>query len=129
MRIKGHQDDVNAIAYLDDSNNVLISGSDDTEIKVCPSRRERMGKTHYSERDRFRLSAECGIAHAGGLAAHSKCLLYWFSPPHCILQCVLILLYSRVQGERDPCSNAEDECIRVLPPLTPSLPGLWSGSA
>ena len=33
-RIKGHQDDVNAIAYLDDSNNVLISGSDDREVKV-----------------------------------------------------------------------------------------------
>ena len=35
MQIKGHTDDVNAIAYLDDSNNVLISGSDDTLVKVC----------------------------------------------------------------------------------------------
>ena len=37
MQIKGHTDDVNAIAYLDDSNNILISGSDDTFVKVCPS--------------------------------------------------------------------------------------------
>ncbi len=35
MQIKGHTDDVNAIAYLDDSNNILISGSDDTLVKVC----------------------------------------------------------------------------------------------
>ena len=34
-QIKGHTDDVNAIAYLDDSNNVLISGSDDTIVKAC----------------------------------------------------------------------------------------------
>ncbi len=34
MQIKGHTDDVNAIAYLDDSNNVLISGSDDKFVKV-----------------------------------------------------------------------------------------------
>ena len=35
VQIKGHTDDVNAIAYLDDSNNILISGSDDTLVKVC----------------------------------------------------------------------------------------------
>ena len=34
LQIKGHTDDVNAIAYLDDSNNILISGSDDKFVKV-----------------------------------------------------------------------------------------------
>ena len=34
MQIKGHTDDVNAIAYLDDSNNILLSGSDDKFVKV-----------------------------------------------------------------------------------------------
>ncbi len=41
LQIKGHTDDVNAIAYLDDSNNILISGSDDTLVKVWRRQRHR----------------------------------------------------------------------------------------
>ena len=35
-RIRGHDDDVNAVVFLDDSSNLLASGSDDTLIKVGP---------------------------------------------------------------------------------------------
>ncbi len=34
LRIRGHDDDVNAVAFLDDSSNLIASGSDDTLIKV-----------------------------------------------------------------------------------------------
>ncbi|GIL72283.1 hypothetical protein Vretifemale_2659, partial [Volvox reticuliferus] len=50
---RGHQDDVNAVTYADSTPNIIISGSDDTYIKVwdrrtmsvertdCPARRRR----------------------------------------------------------------------------------------
>ncbi len=34
LRITGHQDDVNAVAFLDGSSHLIASGSDDTLIKV-----------------------------------------------------------------------------------------------
>lgn len=34
LRIRGHDDDVNAVAFLDNSSNLIASGSDDTLIKV-----------------------------------------------------------------------------------------------
>ena len=34
LRIKGHDDDVNAVAFMDDSSNLIASGSDDTLLKV-----------------------------------------------------------------------------------------------
>jgi WD40 repeat protein len=34
LRIPGHDDDVNAVVFLDDSSNLIASGSDDTLIKV-----------------------------------------------------------------------------------------------
>ena len=37
LRIKGHDDDVNAVAFMDDSSNLIASGSDDTLIKVRES--------------------------------------------------------------------------------------------
>lgn len=37
LRIRGHDDDVNAVAFLDDSSNLIASGSDDTLIKVTSS--------------------------------------------------------------------------------------------
>lgn len=33
-QIRAHDDDVNAVCYLDDSGQVLLSGSDDSLIKV-----------------------------------------------------------------------------------------------
>ena len=36
LRIRGHDDDVNAVVFLDDSSNLIASGSDDTLIKVGP---------------------------------------------------------------------------------------------
>jgi WD repeat-containing protein 23 len=36
LRITGHQDDVNAVAFLDSSSHLIASGSDDTLIKVSP---------------------------------------------------------------------------------------------
>src|SRR3546814_10987322 len=33
-QIRAHDDDVNAVCYLDDSGHVLLSGSDDSLIKV-----------------------------------------------------------------------------------------------
>lgn len=36
LRIRGHDDDVNAVAFLDDSSNLIASGSDDTLLKVGP---------------------------------------------------------------------------------------------
>lgn len=36
LRITGHQDDVNAVAFLDSSSHLIASGSDDTLIKVGP---------------------------------------------------------------------------------------------
>lgn len=35
LRVKAHQDDVNAVTFADDSPNVIVSGSDDALIKVC----------------------------------------------------------------------------------------------
>ncbi|KAG2423726.1 hypothetical protein HXX76_015115 [Chlamydomonas incerta] len=37
-RAEGHQDDVNAVTYADGSPNVIVSGSDDTYIKVWDRR-------------------------------------------------------------------------------------------
>lgn len=34
QQIKAHHDDVNAVTFLDDSSNVIVSGSDDHLIKV-----------------------------------------------------------------------------------------------
>ena len=34
LRIRGHDDDVNAVTFLDNSSNLIASGSDDTLIKV-----------------------------------------------------------------------------------------------
>lgn len=34
LRIQGHRDDVNAVAWADDSGNLLLSGSDDRLCKV-----------------------------------------------------------------------------------------------
>lgn len=36
LRIRGHDDDVNAVVFLDDSSNLVASGSDDTLIKASP---------------------------------------------------------------------------------------------
>ena len=36
-RLEAHTDDVNAVAYLDESGNILLSGSDDCTIKVRES--------------------------------------------------------------------------------------------
>lgn len=36
LRIHGHKDDVNAVAWADDSGNLLLSGSDDRLCKVLP---------------------------------------------------------------------------------------------
>jgi WD40 repeat protein len=36
-RLEEHTDDVNAVAYLDDSSHILLSGSDDCRIKVGDS--------------------------------------------------------------------------------------------
>ena len=36
-RIRGHKDDVNAVAFLDESSNIIVSGSDDHLVKVCDS--------------------------------------------------------------------------------------------
>ncbi len=36
LRIRGHKDDVNAVAWADDSGNLLLSGSDDRLCKVLP---------------------------------------------------------------------------------------------
>ncbi|CAL8463196.1 g2730 [Coccomyxa elongata] len=38
LRITGHQDDVNAVAFLDGSSHLIASGSDDTLIKVWDRR-------------------------------------------------------------------------------------------
>lgn len=43
--IAGHDDDVNAVAFLDDSSNTIVSGSDDHSIKVWDRRSsDRNGK-------------------------------------------------------------------------------------
>lgn len=34
LRIPGHEDDVNAVAFMEASPNIIASGSDDTLIKV-----------------------------------------------------------------------------------------------
>lgn len=34
LRIRGHDDDVNAVVFLDDRSNLVASGSDDTLIKA-----------------------------------------------------------------------------------------------
>ena len=36
--MQGHDDDVNAVTYADDSPNIIVSGSDDTSIKVSAVR-------------------------------------------------------------------------------------------
>lgn len=38
LRLPGHDDDVNAVCFADESTNVLISGSDDSQIKVWDRR-------------------------------------------------------------------------------------------
>eukprot|EP00798_Chlamydomonas_sp_ICE-L_P015435 gene15435-21521_t len=45
-RINGHSDDVNAVAYADGSPNIIISGSDDSRVKVWD--RRTMGGGHCS---------------------------------------------------------------------------------
>jgi len=34
-RVTGHRDDVNAVTYLDETPHLIVSGSDDSLIKVC----------------------------------------------------------------------------------------------
>ena len=34
MRVKAHADDVNAVCYAEDSPNIIVTGSDDSLIKV-----------------------------------------------------------------------------------------------
>lgn len=34
LKVRAHNDDVNAVAFMDDNSNVVFSGSDDTELKV-----------------------------------------------------------------------------------------------
>ena len=44
LRIVGHNDDVNAVCFADASSNILISGSDDTYLKVWDRRSLRSNK-------------------------------------------------------------------------------------
>lgn len=34
-RFEGHGDDVNAVTFVDNKCNIILSGSDDSLIKVC----------------------------------------------------------------------------------------------
>jgi len=34
MRVRAHADDVNAVCYAEDSPNIIVTGSDDSLIKV-----------------------------------------------------------------------------------------------
>ena len=38
LDVQAHDDDVNSVAYLDDSENVVLSGSDDAAIKLWDKR-------------------------------------------------------------------------------------------
>ncbi|PKY50398.1 WD40 repeat-like protein [Rhizophagus irregularis] len=44
LQLDGHDDDVNAVCFADDSSHILFSGSDDTYIKVWDRRSMRGGK-------------------------------------------------------------------------------------
>ncbi|GES76587.1 WD repeat protein [Rhizophagus clarus] len=44
LQLNGHDDDVNAVCFADDSSHILFSGSDDTYIKVWDRRSMRGGK-------------------------------------------------------------------------------------
>lgn len=47
LRITGHQDDVNAVAFLDGSSHLIASGSDDTLIKVSMLANLPLPLPHY----------------------------------------------------------------------------------
>ncbi len=38
LTLEGHDDDINSVCFADDSGNVLLSGSDDSLIKVWDRR-------------------------------------------------------------------------------------------
>ena len=54
LRILGHEDDVNAVAFMDASPNIIVSGSDDTSIKVAAR----------SCHDGWRHNLRCYLLHA-----------------------------------------------------------------
>ncbi|KAL1925588.1 uncharacterized protein VTP21DRAFT_471 [Calcarisporiella thermophila] len=47
LRANGHEDDVNAVCFADPSSNVLLSGSDDTIIRVWDRRSMANGASGY----------------------------------------------------------------------------------
>ena len=73
LRIKGHDDDVNAVAFMDDSSNLIASGSDDTLLKV---RAEQLLSTLLCLFDRLRISCSPLLhRHFRMLSCCCRCLL------------------------------------------------------
>ena len=73
LKVKGHVDDVNAVAWADDSGQVVLSGSDDCMCQVLcpphpPSRTTIFGISSSIRSVCINLSGVC--CH---LAVHSQC--------------------------------------------------------
>ncbi|GLC38560.1 hypothetical protein PLESTF_001547000 [Pleodorina starrii] len=88
----GHEDDVNAVAYADASPNIILSGSDDSTIKVW-DRRTMSGPTQSSESSPSRRRP----IPAGVLVGHTEGLTH---------------LHSRADGQH-VLSNAKDQTAKL----------------
>ena len=73
LRITGHQDDVNAVAFMDESSHIIASGSDDTLIKASSHRH------NFPHRDALPL----GLQHQMKLIMEDylQCLCTSMLPP------------------------------------------------
>jgi WD repeat-containing protein 23 len=62
VKVRGHKDDVNAVAYADtDSGNIILTGSDDHEIKVFD--RRMLGNSRSPQNVGVFIGHTEGIAH------------------------------------------------------------------
>lgn len=88
-QLKGHEDDVNAVSFLDDTPHVLVSGSDDHLLRVWDRRSAGGAAATTSERSH--------ATPAGYLVGHVEGLTH---------------IHSREDG-RYLISNAKDQTVRL----------------
>mmetsp|Transcript_5107 Transcript_5107/g.13339 ORF Transcript_5107/g.13339 Transcript_5107/m.13339 type:complete len:584 (-) Transcript_5107:165-1916(-) len=71
VRAHGHRDDVNTVAFLDDTSNVYVSGSDDCTIRIWD--RRCLGTSDDSSGSSNRVSSQ---RSQGSLQGHTEGLTY-----------------------------------------------------
>ena len=78
MQARTHDDDVNAVAFADESSHVFFSGSDDNTIKVC-----LVGIIIFASD----MATGVGPPNAGGCPPTCRWSLHWPRPWHHTSRC------------------------------------------